>query len=56
MNHEDDPITIIVRRHVTGCSYQKTYWPENPSDLPPALKQEGWLFVQKGKAYPASVL
>ena len=46
---EDDPITITVRCRVTGCGYQKTYLPENPSDLLSVLKDEGWRFAQKGK-------
>jgi hypothetical protein len=49
MNDEDDPITITVRCRVAGCGYQKTYLPENPSDLMLVLKGEGCRFAQKGK-------
>jgi hypothetical protein len=49
MHDEDDPIAITVRCRVKGCDYQKTYLPENPSDVLPVLTQEGWRFVQKGK-------
>jgi hypothetical protein len=49
MNDEEDFITITLRCRVKGRSYQKTYLPENPSNLLPVLKQEGWRFAQKGK-------
>ena len=44
-----DDRAITVRCRVKGCTYQKTYLPENPSDLFPVLKKDGWRFAQKGK-------
>ncbi len=49
MNDKDDPITITVRCRVKGCGCQKTYLPENPSDLLPILQREGWRFAQRGR-------
>jgi hypothetical protein len=49
MNDEDNPITITVRCRVKDCGYQKTYLPENPSDLFPVLQREGWRFAQRGR-------
>lgn len=40
---------ITVRCRVKDWGYQKTYLPENPSDLLAVLKEEGWRFAQKGK-------
>jgi hypothetical protein len=48
MNDDDDPITITLRCRVKDCGYQKTYLPENPSDLLPVLEHEGWRFAQRG--------
>ena len=49
MHGDDDLITITVRCRVKGCPYQKTYLLENPSDLMPITKEDGWCFAQKGK-------
>jgi hypothetical protein len=52
MHDEEDLITITVRCRVKDCGSQKTYLPENPSDLLPILKEEGWRFAQQGKRTP----
>jgi len=45
MNDEADPMTITVCCRSKDCGYQKTYLPENSSDILPVLKREGWLFA-----------
>jgi|RhiMetdeSRZDD1v2_1073273.scaffolds.fasta_scaffold1783437_2 hypothetical protein len=47
MHGDDDLITITVRCRVKGCPYQKTYLLENPSDLMPIPKEDGWRFDRR---------
>jgi hypothetical protein len=48
MNDIMEDRAVTIRCRVKDCGYQKTYLPENPSDLLPVLEREGWRFAKLG--------